>query len=135
MEENMRFVNSIALAAVAALSLSAGAASAQDAGDAAKGEKVFKKCQACHNPTEAKNKVGPHLVGIVGRAAGSVEGYKYGEGLSAKAAEIGTWDEAKLDAYLTDPKAFVDGKSKMAFKLGKADERADVIAYLKSLGQ
>ena len=135
MEENMRFVNSIALAAVAALSLSAGAASAQDAGDAAKGEKVFKKCQACHDATEAKNKVGPHLVGIVGRPAGSVEGYKYGEGLTAKAGEIAEWDEAELVAYLEDPKAFIGGKSKMTFKLKKEDERKDVVAYLKSLGQ
>ncbi len=131
----MRFVNSIALAAVAALSLSAGAAFAQDAGDAAKGEKVFKKCQACHVATEEKNKVGPHLKGVVGRQAASVEGYKYGEGITAKAAEIGAWDEAKLSAYLEDPAAFIGGKSKMAFKLKKEDERKDVVAYLKSLSQ
>ena len=129
----MHKLNSIALAAVAALTLAASPAFAE--GDAAKGEKVFKKCQACHNATEEKNKVGPHLVGIVGRKAASVEGYKYGEGITGKAAEVDTWDEAELDAYLADPKAFVGGKTKMAFKLAKADERADVIAYLKSLAK
>lgn len=129
----MRKLNKIALAAAAVLTLASGAAHAE--GDAAKGEKVFKKCKACHAADEAKNKVGPHLVGIVGRAAGSVEGYKYGEGLTAKAAEIGAWDEAKLIEYLADPKAFVGGKSKMAFKLKKEEDRADVVAYLKSLAK
>jgi cytochrome c len=125
-------LNSFAFAATAAMTLAAGPAFAE--GDAAKGEKVFKKCQACHNATEEKNKVGPHLVNIVGRKAASVEGYKYGDGLTAKAGEIDTWDEAELDAYLSDPKAYV-GKTKMAFKLGKAEDRADVIAYLKSVAK
>jgi cytochrome c len=129
----MRNMYKAVFAAAAVLSLAAGAAHAE--GDVAKGEKVFKKCKACHVADEEKNKVGPHLVNIVGRQAGSVEGYKYGAGLTAKAAEIGAWDEAKLDAYLTDPKAFVEGKSKMAFKLKKEADRADVIAYLKSLSK
>jgi len=103
-------------------------------GDAAAGEKVFKKCQACHTASEEKNKVGPYLKGVVGRQAASVDGFKYSDALKAKAAEIGAWDEAKLSEYLADPKAFVGGKTKMAFKLGKAEDRADVIAYLKSLG-
>lgn len=129
----MRKLNKIALAAAAVLTLASGAAHAE--GDAAKGEKVFKKCKACHAADEAKNKVGPHLVGLVGREAASVEGYKYGDALKAKAADIGTWDETELSEYLADPKAFIGGKSKMAFKLKKEDDRADVIAYLKSLNQ
>ena len=104
-------------------------------GDAAKGAKVFKKCKACHTATKEKNKVGPHLVGIVGRAAGSVEGYKYSKTMQAKAAEIGNWDEAKLDTWLANPKKYLGGKSKMTFKLKKAGQRADVIAYLKSLAK
>lgn len=131
----MRFVNSIALAAVAALSLSAGAASAQDAGDAVKGEKVFKKCQACHSVDEGQQKVGPSLHGIIGRQAGTVDGYTKYVGL--KGADF-AWDEALLDAYLADPKAFIaehtdNKRGSMAFKLSKDAERADVIAYLKSL--
>ena len=129
----MRKLNSIALAAAAAITLAAGPAFAE--GDAAKGEAVYKKCQACHNATEEKNKVGPHLVGIIGRKAGSVEGYKYGKGLTDAAEKIGEWDEAKLVEYLADPKAYVGGPSKMAFKLAKEDERMDVVAYLKSLAK
>jgi cytochrome c len=129
----MRKLNSIALAAAAAITLAAGPAFAE--GDAAKGEAVYKKCQACHNATEEKNKVGPHLVGIIGRKAGSVEGFKYGKGLTDAAEKIGEWDEAKLVEYLADPKAYVGGPSKMAFKLAKEDERMDVVAYLKSLAK
>ena len=121
----------LVIAAAAALGVMSGGALA--AGDAAKGEKVFKKCKACHAAAEEKNKVGPHLVGIVGRKAASVEGYKYGKGLTAAAEKIGEWDEAELMEYLLDPKKFIGGKSKMTFKLRKEDQRADVIAYLASL--
>jgi len=104
-------------------------------GDAAKGKKVYKKCKACHEAEKEKNKVGPHLVGIIGRAAGSVEKYKYSKGMKAKAAEIGAWDEAKLSEYIADPKKFLGAKSKMTFKLKKEKQRNDVIAYLKSLAK
>ena len=108
-------------------------------GDAEKGKKVFKKCKSCHYADKEKKKVGPHLVGIIGRAAGSVEGFKYskadGKGMVAKAAEIGNWDEAKLDMFLTNPKKYLGGKSKMSLRLKKPQQRADVIAYLKSLAQ
>ena len=123
----------LTIAALIALGSLSGAAMAQDAGDAANGEKVYKKCKACHVADEEKNKVGPHLVGIIGRKAASVEGYKYGEGIVAAAETIGEWDEAKLADYLADPKAYVNGKSKMAFKLAKEQDRKDVAAYLASL--
>ena len=101
-------------------------ASAQDA---AKGEKVFKKCKACHD-TAGKNKVGPHLDGVVGRKAGSVEGFNYSPAMKDSGK---TWDEATLDAYLADPKAYIE-KNKMVFVgLKKEDDRKDVIAYLKTL--
>jgi len=104
------------------------------AGDAAKGEKVFKKCKACHT-TEAggKNKVGPNLSGIVGKAAGTVEGFKYSDALMEKAGEGLVWDEANLDAFLKKPKEFIK-KTKMSFGGIKKDEkRADLIEYLKGL--
>jgi len=88
-------------------------------GDAVKGKKVFKKCKACHTATKEKNKVGPHLVGVFGRAAGTVAKYKYSKNMKAKAAEIGNWDEAKLMEYLKSPKKYLGGKSKMTFKLKK----------------
>jgi cytochrome c len=101
-------------------------------GDAAKGEKVFAKCKACHEVEKGVNKVGPTLKGVVGRKAAAVEGYKYSESMIAKGAEGIVWDEATLTAYLPDPKAFVP-KTKMAFAgLKKPEDVADVIAYLKA---
>ncbi|KUJ73487.1 cytochrome C [Ruegeria marisrubri] len=101
-------------------------------GDAAKGEKVFKKCKACHAVGEgAKNKVGPALNGIVGAAAGQAEGFKYSPAMK-EAAEGGlVWDEETLAAFLAKPKDVVKG-TKMSFAgLKKESEQADVIAYLK----
>ena len=102
-------------------------------GDAAAGEKVFKKCQACHTASEEKNKVGPYLKGVVGRQAASVDGFKYSDALTAKAAEIGAWDEAKIVEYLADPKAYIGGTSKMAFKLKDEQDRKNVAAYLATM--
>jgi len=110
-------------------------ASSDAVGDATKGAKVFKKCKACHVPDVEKNKVGPHLVGIIGRAAGSVEGYKYSKAMKAKAGDIGNWDEANLKEFLVNPKKYLGGRSKMSFRLKKEDQRNDVIAYLKSLAK
>ena len=103
-------------------------------GDAAKGEKVFNKCKACHAVGEgAKNKVGPVLNGIVGAAAGQNADFKYSDALLAKAAEGLTWDEETLEAFLRDPKSVVPG-TKMSFGgLRKDDEVDDVIAYLSGL--
>lgn len=120
----------MALLAIAALAVAATAAEAD--GDAAKGEKIFKKCMACHNADMAQNKVGPYLMGVVGRKAASAEGYNYSAAMAAKGAEGLVWDEASLAAYLADPKGFVP-KNKMAFiGLRKPEEAADVIAFLKS---
>ena len=118
------------LAALAAAVLFAAPAHAE--GDAAKGEKVFAKCKACHEVEKGVNKVGPTLKGVVGRKAAAVEGFKYSEAMIAKGAEGVVWDEATLTAYLPDPKGFVP-KTKMMFAgLKKPEEVADVIAYLKA---
>lgn len=102
-------------------------------GDAAKGEKVFKKCKACHQVGEdAKNRVGPILNGIVGAPAGQAADFKYSKGLMAKAEEGLVWDEATLTEFLTKPKKFIP-KTKMAFAgLRKDAEISNVIAYLKT---
>ena len=103
------------------------------AGDVAKGEKIFKKCKACHVVNEEKNKTGPHLVNIIDRPAASVESYKkYSKAMKNSGF---VWDEATLDGYLAAPKKYLKG-TKMAFAgLRKEKDRADIIAYFKSLQQ
>ena len=99
------------------------------AGDATAGEKVFRKCKACHYVDKEKNKSGPHLVNIVGRAAGSVDGFKYSKAMKGSGL---TWDEATLAEFLKKPKAYLKG-TKMAFAgLRKDKDIDDVIAYLKA---
>ena len=116
--------------AVLAAGLMALAGAAHAEADAAKGEKLFKKCLACHVATEPVNKVGPHLHGLIGRKAASVEGYRYSAAMLKKGEEGLIWDEATLSAYLPKPMAFVPG-TKMAFAgLKKPEEIADLIAYL-----
>ena len=116
---------------VLAVLLSTGAlvAPAHAEGDAANGEKVYRRCMACHVLDEATNRLGPHLGDVYGRPAGSVDGYTYSKGF----ADVDfVWDETTLDPWLADPKAVIPG-TKMVLKLAKPEDRADVIAYLKSL--
>ena len=109
-----------------ALALASTAALAQ--GDAEQGEKVFNQCKACHAVDEPQNKVGPHLVGIIGRPAGSVEGFKYSDALKESGI---TWNEETIAAYVADPRGYIKG-NRMAFA-GLKDEEdiADLLAYLK----
>jgi cytochrome c len=103
-------------------------------GDAAAGEKVFNKCKACHTVEAGKNKVGPSLHAIIGRAPASVEGFNYSKAMKEFASGH-TWDEETLNQYLEAPKKMVPG-TKMAFVgLKKEDDREDVIAYLKQFAQ
>ncbi|MGI9418707.1 MAG: c-type cytochrome [Geminicoccaceae bacterium] len=115
------------VAAAVAVTMISGAAFAE--GDAAAGEKVYKKCKTCHVIDEEKNKVGPHLVGIVGRTAGAADGFKYSKAMMESGI---TWDEATIAAYLADPKGYIKG-NKMAFVgLKKEEDIANVIAYMKA---
>jgi len=119
----------VALTAVL-LALTVGPALAE--GDAAKGKKVFRKCKACHVVDKEKNRVGPHLVGIMGRSAASVEKFKYSKAMKAKAAEGLVWDEASIAEFLKAPKKYLKG-TKMAFVgLKKQDDIDNVIAYIKA---
>ena len=95
-------------------SLSLAVAGSALAQDAANGEKVFKKCAACHVPNEAKNKVGPTLHGVFGRTAGTVEGFKYSEAMTEKGQGGLVWSAETIDAYIADPKGYIP-KNKMAF--------------------
>ena len=112
--------------------------------DAAAGEKAFKKCKSCHMIMNEDDvivkggKTGPNLYGVIGRTAGTYEGYKYGKSI-VEAGEKGlVWDVANFSEYAADPKKFLatylddkKAKSKMSFKLKKGAE--DVAAYLESV--
>jgi cytochrome c len=117
---------------VSVVLLSLAAVPALAEGDVANGEKIFKKCMACHTAEAATNKIGPSLKGVVGRKAATVEGYKYSTDLVALGAAGTVWDDANLGKYLENPKVMAP-KGKMAFPgLKKPEERADVIAFLKT---
>ena len=105
-------------------------ASPVQAGDIDAGAKVFKKCKACHWADKEKNKTGPHLVGIIGRTAGSLESYKkYSKAMKASGI---VWDETTLTDYLRAPKKYLKG-TKMAFVgLKKDADIENVIVYLKA---
>lgn len=97
----------------------------------AAGEKAFKKCSACHRVGEgAKNSTGPVLNGIVGRAAGIIDGFKYSKPLMDMAAAGLVWDEASMQAFIENPKGFMKGTRMTFAGLKKPEDRAAVIAYL-----
>lgn len=130
----------LASALFAALMLSLLAGPAHAAGDAAKGKKQFSRCKSCHAVAEGKNKIGPSLFGVVGRAAGSAPGYKYSKGVKAAAAKGLKWDEANLSKYLKNPTAFLKEylgqksvSNKMKNKYRKESLRDNIIAYLKTV--
>jgi len=102
----------------------------------ASGEKVFRKCKACHQVGEgAKNRVGPILTGIVGQPAASVEGFRYSKPM-IQAGEGGLiWDHESLGAFLANPKGYMP-KTRMSFAGLKKQEEIDaVIAYLTSTAE
>ena len=119
-------------AAMAALATLAIAGHAFADGDAAEGAKIFRKCKTCHMIGDnAQNRVGPELNGIVGRPIASAPGYSYSSAFEAKKKEGFTWTEEHLEAFLKDPMKDIPG-TKMPFAgLKQADERDDLIAYLK----
>ena len=94
-------------------------------GDAAHGAKVYQDCMICHSLD--KNEIGPKHRDVFGRKAGSIPGYDYSAAL--KTSNI-VWNETTLDKWLTDPPALVPG-TKMLFSVDDAQDRADVIAFLK----
>ena len=99
-------------------------------GDLGHGEKVFKKCSACHQiAADGKNMIGPNLWGVIGRTAGSVSDYKYSKAMIAYAKE---WSYEEMNSYLIKPQAYIKG-TKMAFAgLRKEKDRASVILYMNS---
>lgn len=101
-------------------------------GDAQAGADVFRKCQSCHSVgAGAEDRVGPHLNGIFGRRAGAHAGFRYSEDMAMMGADGLTWTLDTLDAYLENPKALVS-RTRMNFAgLKAAQDRADVLAFLR----
>jgi cytochrome c len=95
------------------------------AGDPERGAQVYEGCQDCH--AIDKNDVGPRHRGVFGRKAGSLPDFDYSPALRGAGF---VWDEATLDKWLTDPQAFLPGV-RMFYHLGEAQDRADVIAFLR----
>lgn len=109
------------------------ATAANAAGDPQKGQQVFKQCALCHTNEAGKNKIGPSLFGVIGRKAGTLQGYSYSSSMKEFGEGGHTWTPEQLDTYLVDPRKLVTG-TKMIFPgLKKEDDRQNVIAYLETL--
>jgi len=126
----MRKVAVLAFAVMAVAGFTATAARADD--EAAEGKKIFNRvCNACHtDQAGGPKKLGPSLFGVVGRKAGTIEGFRYSD--ANKKSGV-TWTPEELDKYLKDPKAVVPGTTMAFAGLKKDDDRKDVIAYLQTL--
>lgn len=123
----MKAKNTITLGLFAALSFTAPSV----AGDAALGEKVFRKCKACHSLEAGKRMIGPTLAGVFGRVAGGVEGFKYSKGMQAYGQ---VWNDETMAVYLEAPRKVVKG-TKMAFAgLRNPADIENLLAYLKANG-
>lgn len=121
----------LSIKAPALLTLAALAFGGTHQAAAADGQDVFAdNCAVCHSAEAGTNKLGPSLFGIVGRKAGSVDGYTYAPAM--KNAGL-TWDRATLDKYITDPQAVVPGTKMLFPGVKSADDRKAVIDYLASL--
>ena len=116
------------LALLTAVALCAAAAPAALAADAAHGEEIYNsRCIACHSPDA--NRVGPKHRGVVGRTAGTLPDFNYSKAVKSSGV---VWSEETLDKWLTNPQAFIPGQ-RMNFKVTDPADRADLIAYLKTL--
>ena len=101
-------------------------------GDAASGEKIFKKCAACHSIKKGgKNKIGPALYNVVGRAVGGVDDYKYSKTLASYAKE---WTFEELNGFLKKPASYLKGTKMSYAGLRKEKDRASIIKYLNQNG-
>ena len=135
-------LDSLALAAGLAALIAPGAAAAAE-GNAENGQKLFfstAQCKTCHSVKQGQKRIGPSMFGIVGRKCGTAEKQNYSSNYKAACEKAPfAWDEAALDGYLEDPTRYISkiaGKTKtspMTRKTPKPQDRADIIAYLKTL--
>ena len=115
------------LAAAAIVTALGAATAAPLTGDAARGEKLYEQCRGCH--AYKGTLVGPPHCGVYGRRAGSVEGFAYSDAMKKSGV---VWDEKTLDAYLKAPQSVIPGVAMLAPPVDNAQDRADIIAYLKA---
>lgn len=121
----------LGLAAILAVGLVSTHAFAE--GDAAKGERLFNRCKACHTvEAGGADRQGPNLHGVFGRKAGTKEGYNYSK---AMANSDVVWNDETIDAYITDPKGFIPNNKMIFVGIKNENQRADLIAYLKQATQ
>ena len=124
----LRLSQPLLFALCAGLVLAAGQARA--AGDAAHGKQVFQQCGICHSIEPGEAKLGPSLHGVVGRKAGTVQGFRYTPALQ-KLGDV-TWTPEQINKWLENPSKMAPGTA-MAFNLANEKDRQDVIAYLETL--
>lgn len=97
------------------------------------GEDAFQTCTGCHSVDgDGRSAAGPNLYGVIGRKAGSLEGYSFSDAFIA--SDI-TWDEASMDAFLADPQSAVPGNEMLAGAVPDAENRKAIIAYLAAQGE
>jgi cytochrome c len=125
----------LAAGALALIAAVPAAAQEIDEALAAEGERVWRQCQACHQIGEdAQNRVGPHLNGVLGRQAGSLEGFRYSDAMVQAGEEGLVWDEPTLEDYLENPRAKVPGTSMAFAGLRQEEQRNAVVEYIKASG-
>jgi cytochrome c len=105
-------------------------------GDAARGERAFQRCYACHSvePREKASLQGPSLYRIIRRPAAAIAGFEYSDAMRAKAVAGLVWDAVALDRYIADPEGVVPGTRMNSPPVRDAQERADLVAYLALSG-
>ena len=114
--------------ALAAIALSVGAAEA--AGDAKRGEQLYARCAACH--ALAYDRVGPRHCGVMGRRAGSIEGFEYSAAMKKSGI---VWNAKTLERFLAAPMQRVPGTTMTYAGVADAKERVDLVAYLERAGK
>ncbi|MHC5307249.1 c-type cytochrome [Bartonella sp. LJL80] len=101
--------------------------------DIENGYRIFRRCVACHYADKNANKVGPTLLGVIGRTAGTAEGYRYSPAMVDAGKNGLIWSKESLTAYLHDPRGMIKGTRMAAVKIKNDQEIDDLLAYLKSV--
>jgi cytochrome c2 len=117
---------------LATMALAAAGAAANAEGDAARGEKRFEECIACHSVEPGSNGIGPTLHGVLGRKAGELADFRFSPALKRSAI---TWTAQTLDDFVADPQKIVPANRMPYAGMPDAADRADLIAYLQKVGK